>query len=76
MTFSELRAHLTELELIDGVIGTLGWDEQTYMPKAAAARKTPRSCGCYRNGSASALWARMKISELTARPKSRWRSPF
>lgn len=36
MTFSELRRHLTELELIESVIGTLGWDEQTYLPKAGA----------------------------------------
>lgn len=35
--FAELRAHLSELELFDGVLGTLGWDEQTYMPKKAAA---------------------------------------
>jgi len=36
MTFSELRQHLTELELLESVIGTLGWDEQTYLPKAGA----------------------------------------
>ncbi len=36
MTFTDLRRHLTELELIESVIGTLGWDEQTYLPKAGA----------------------------------------
>ena len=34
--FTALRAHLREIELLDGIAGTLGWDEQTYMPRAAA----------------------------------------
>lgn len=36
-TFAALRAHLTEIETLDGIAATLGWDEQTYMPKKAAA---------------------------------------
>ena len=36
-SFESLRAHLTELETLDGVAATLGWDEQTYMPKKAAS---------------------------------------
>lgn len=55
MTFSELRAHLTELELIDGVIGTLGWDEQTYMPKAAAELR----------GAQTALLSKLSHERLT-----------
>jgi carboxypeptidase Taq len=35
-TFGALRAHLSEIETLDGVAATLGWDEQTYMPKKAA----------------------------------------
>jgi carboxypeptidase Taq len=34
--FEALRAHLVELETLEGVAATLGWDEQTYMPKKAA----------------------------------------
>jgi carboxypeptidase Taq len=36
-TFAALKAHLSEIETLDGVAATLGWDEQTYMPKKAAA---------------------------------------
>jgi carboxypeptidase Taq len=35
-TFAALKAHLSEIETLDGVAATLGWDEQTYMPKKAA----------------------------------------
>ncbi len=34
--FTALKAHLSEIETLDGVAATLGWDEQTYMPKKAA----------------------------------------
>lgn len=36
-TFDELRQHLREIETLDGIQGTLGWDESTYMPKKASA---------------------------------------
>lgn len=32
-----LRAHVRRIEMLDGVMGTLAWDEQTMMPKKAAA---------------------------------------
>ncbi|MDQ3033825.1 MAG: carboxypeptidase M32 [Myxococcota bacterium] len=35
--WSALVAHLTEIETLEGVMGVLGWDEQTYMPPKAAA---------------------------------------
>jgi Zn-dependent M32 family carboxypeptidase len=31
------RGTCSEIETLDGVSATLGWDEQTYMPKKAAA---------------------------------------
>lgn len=34
--WSALVAHLTEIETLEGVMGVLGWDEQTYMPPKAA----------------------------------------
>ncbi len=37
MSWSELVEHLKEIEILDGVSATLGWDEQTYMPKKAAS---------------------------------------
>jgi carboxypeptidase Taq len=36
MGWTELVKHLQEIETLDGVSATLGWDEQTYMPKKAA----------------------------------------
>lgn len=36
MSWNELVEHLKEIEILDGVGATLGWDEQTYMPKKAA----------------------------------------
>ena len=55
MTFAALRAHLSEIELLDGVAGTLGWDEQTYMPKAAAGLR----------GAQTALLSRLSHERLT-----------
>ena len=38
-TTEGLRRHVGELETLEGVVGLLGWDEQTYLPpKGAAAR--------------------------------------
>jgi carboxypeptidase Taq len=54
-TFASLRAHLTELETLDGVAATLGWDEQTYMPKKAAGLR----------GAQMALLSRLSHERLT-----------
>jgi carboxypeptidase Taq len=35
--WNELVDHMKEVETLDGTAATLGWDEQTYMPKKAAA---------------------------------------
>ncbi len=53
--FASLRAHLTELETLDGVAATLGWDEQTYMPKKAAALR----------GAQMALLSRLSHERIT-----------
>ena len=34
--WSALVAHLSEIEILEGVMGVLGWDEQTHMPPKAA----------------------------------------
>lgn len=41
--WTELVAHLREVEILDGVIGTLGWDEQTMMPPKAAANRAEQT---------------------------------
>lgn len=55
MTFAALRAHLSEIELLDGIAGTLGWDEQTYLPKSAAELR----------GAQTALLSRLSHERLT-----------
>src|SRR5262249_23664565 len=54
-SFDSLRAHLTELETLDGVAATLGWDEQTYMPKKAAGLR----------GAQMALLSRLSHERIT-----------
>lgn len=54
-SFESLRAHLTELETLDGVAATLGWDEQTYMPKKAATLR----------GAQMALLSRLSHERIT-----------
>lgn len=54
-SFEALRAHLTELETLEGVAATLGWDEQTYMPKKAAGLR----------GAQMALLSRLSHERIT-----------
>lgn len=54
-SFDSLRAHLTELETLEGVAATLGWDEQTYMPKKAASLR----------GAQMALLSRLSHERIT-----------
>ncbi|MCS6858564.1 MAG: carboxypeptidase M32, partial [Sandaracinaceae bacterium] len=35
MSWKELVEHLKEIEVLESIAATLGWDEQTYMPKKA-----------------------------------------
>lgn len=37
--WNELTAVLLELEVLEGALGLLSWDQQTYMPKAATAAR-------------------------------------
>lgn len=60
--WSALVAHLTEVEILEGVMGVLGWDEQTYMPPKAAALR----------GSQQALLARLQHERLTDERIGRW----
>ena len=53
--FGSLREHLREIELLDGIAGTLGWDEQTYMPRGAAELR----------GAQTGLLARLSHERLT-----------
>lgn len=53
--FEALRAHLTEIETLDGVAATLGWDEQTFMPKKAAGLR----------GAQMALLSRLSHERIT-----------
>ena len=34
--WAALTAHLGEIEILEGIMGVLGWDEQTFMPRKAA----------------------------------------
>ena len=60
--WSALVSHLTEIETLDGVAGTLGWDEQTYMPRKAAELRV----------SQMALLARLSHERLTDERIGRW----
>ena len=60
--WSALVAHLTEIETLDGVMGVLGWDEQTYMPKKAAALR----------GAQLALLSRLHHERSTDERIGRW----
>ncbi len=62
MTWSELVGHLKEIETLDGVTATLGWDEQTYMPRKAAALR----------GSQMALLSRLSHERRTDPRIGRW----
>ncbi|AKF09904.1 carboxypeptidase M32 [Sandaracinus amylolyticus] len=60
--WSALVAHLTEIETLDGVMGVLGWDEQTYMPKKAAELR----------GAQLALLSRLHHERTTDARIGRW----
>lgn len=60
--WSALVAHLTEAETLSGVLGVLGWDEQTYMPPKAAALR----------GSQVALLSRLHHERITDERIGRW----
>lgn len=60
--WSALVAHLTEIEILEGVMGVLGWDEQTYMPRKAAPLR----------GAQRALLERLHHERLTDDRVGRW----
>lgn len=62
MSWTELVQHLTEIETLEGVAATLGWDEQTYMPKKAASLR----------GAQLALLARLVHERRTDPRIDRW----
>ncbi|MBN8616673.1 MAG: carboxypeptidase M32 [Deltaproteobacteria bacterium] len=62
MSWNDLVAHLSEIEILDGVGATLGWDEQTYMPKKAAGLR----------GSQMALLSRLSHERRTDARIGRW----
>ncbi|MFO0714062.1 MAG: carboxypeptidase M32 [Sandaracinus sp.] len=62
MSWNELVEHLKEIEILDGVGATLGWDEQTYMPKKAAGLR----------GAQMALLSRLAHERRTDARIGRW----
>lgn len=60
--WSALVAHLSEIEILEGVMGVLGWDEQTYMPPRAAELR----------GAQQALLSRLSHERITDERIGRW----
>jgi carboxypeptidase Taq len=62
MGWNELVEHLREIEILEGVGATLGWDEQTYMPRKAAPLR----------GAQMALLSRLSHERRTDPRIGRW----